>query len=112
MGAMTILTPTSKEGTAENDVANTLRAAGGEGDDTSPRTKAAKQGVVSTVEQHEINASDYGAQYAPTEKIRTVIVPSFPDLGRLSAWRFVEWWVHHKFIFVCLQFRCFLLPEN
>ena len=60
-------------------------------DEISPRTKQARSRVESKVELYEIKTSNYGAQYEPTEKIRTVIVPSFPDLGRLSAWRFVEW---------------------
>ena len=71
-------------------MSNTLNV-GYPGDQISPRTKKARDRVESKVELFEIQTSNYGAQYEPTEKIRTVIVPSFPDLGRLSAWRFIEW---------------------
>jgi len=46
----------------------------------------------SSVEKYllETSAFDCG-QYAPTEKIRTLVVNNFPDLGKASAFRFLEW---------------------
>jgi glucosamine-6-phosphate deaminase len=38
-----------------------------------------------------VDASPYDAQYAPTEKILTIIVENFPELGKASAFRFLEW---------------------
>jgi len=63
----------------------------------APFTPAARAPVVaheikSSVEKYllETSAFDSG-QYAPTEKIRTLVVNNFPDLGKASAFRFLEW---------------------
>jgi glucosamine-6-phosphate deaminase len=43
------------------------------------------------VEQYVLSKSAYGDLYEPVEKQRTIVVDSFPELGRISAWRFLEW---------------------
>ncbi|MFA6470212.1 MAG: glucosamine-6-phosphate deaminase [Bacteroidota bacterium] len=45
----------------------------------------------STVESLELTRSGRLPQYAPTEKIRIVEVDNFPLLGKLTAFRFIEW---------------------
>lgn len=45
----------------------------------------------SKVEAHLIASSAFDAQYAPTEKMRAVVVENFPTLGKASAFRFLEW---------------------
>ncbi len=43
------------------------------------------------VEKVAIQASRFSTLYSPTEKIPTIVVESFPLLGRLAAMRFLEW---------------------
>jgi glucosamine-6-phosphate deaminase len=44
-----------------------------------------------TVETYEIKRSGREDHYPPTEKIRIVEVDNFPVLGKLTAFRFIEW---------------------
>jgi glucosamine-6-phosphate deaminase len=45
----------------------------------------------STVEQYYLEQSGKELQYAPTEKIPIIQVDNFPELGKLTALRFIEW---------------------
>ncbi len=45
----------------------------------------------SDVERRAILNSPFDEKYAPIEKIRTIVVDNFPDLGKLAALRFIEW---------------------
>ena len=45
----------------------------------------------SNVEQFYLNKSNKEFQYKPTEKIPVIQVDNFPELGKLTALRFVEW---------------------
>ena len=45
----------------------------------------------SEVEQFYLNRSNKEFQYKPTEKIPVIQVDNFPELGKLTALRFVEW---------------------
>jgi len=45
----------------------------------------------SKVESYLVASSKYDDQYAPREKMRAVIVDNFPQLGKASAFRFLEW---------------------
>ncbi len=45
----------------------------------------------SKVEQNALEFSHLKVEYSPEEKIRTIFVNNFPDLGKLSAMRFIEW---------------------
>lgn len=46
----------------------------------------------SSVEKAILNKSIYTKDmYAPTEKTRTFVVDSFPLLGKVVAYRFIEW---------------------
>lgn len=45
----------------------------------------------SLVEQIALKRSMFRPTYAPTEKIRCIIVDNFPALGKLTALRFLEW---------------------
>lgn len=58
----------------------------------APRAPVVAGDITSAVEKHllEISAFD-SAQYAPTEKIKTLVVDNFPELGKASAFRFLEW---------------------
>jgi glucosamine-6-phosphate deaminase len=47
------------------------------------------------VEKVALSASPFAALYPPTEKIATIVVETFPALGRLAAMRFVEWVQDH-----------------
>ncbi len=47
--------------------------------------------VSSTVETAELQKSSHAFLYPPTEKIRVVEVDNFPLLGKLTAFRFIEW---------------------
>lgn len=49
------------------------------------------QKLYSNVEQFYLNASGKELQYKPTEKIPVIQVGSFPELGKLTALRFIEW---------------------
>jgi glucosamine-6-phosphate deaminase len=44
-----------------------------------------------SVETYEIKRSGWQDHYPPTEKIRIVEVDNFPLLGKLTAFRFIEW---------------------
>jgi len=54
---------------------------------TKPETKK----LNSNVEQFYLTKSNKKLQYKPTEKIPVIQVDNFPELGKLSALRFVEW---------------------
>lgn len=45
----------------------------------------------SQVNQFFLERSGYQQSYLPEEKINAIIVRSFPELGRLTALRFIEW---------------------
>ena len=45
----------------------------------------------STVETIELQRSGKEYEYVPTEKIRIIEVDNFPLLGKLTAFRFIEW---------------------
>jgi glucosamine-6-phosphate deaminase len=45
----------------------------------------------STVESFELSKTGRSFLYAPTEKIRVIEVDNFPLLGKLTAFRFIEW---------------------
>ena len=51
--------------------------------------------VSSIVEQNAIKKSNQKLVYAPTEKIGVIVVDNFPELGKLSALRFIEWVQHN-----------------
>jgi len=46
---------------------------------------------LSSVEKTAIANTPFKAQYPPAEKIKTIVVSTFPELGRLAALRFIEW---------------------
>ena len=45
----------------------------------------------STVETLELERSGRKLIYPPTEKIQVIEVTNFPELGKLTALRFIEW---------------------
>jgi glucosamine-6-phosphate deaminase len=47
--------------------------------------------ISSAVEQAYLNKSGRPLRYPPEEKIDVLVVDSFPELGRLTALRFLEW---------------------
>ncbi|MBI1938421.1 MAG: PIG-L family deacetylase [Ignavibacteriales bacterium] len=47
------------------------------------------------VEQHYLNRSNKELIYPPTEKMPIIQVQNFPELGKLTALRFVEWVQHN-----------------
>ena len=47
--------------------------------------------ALTPVEAKALDASPFKALYPPREKITTLVVDSFPALGRLAAMRFLEW---------------------
>lgn len=47
--------------------------------------------MLSKVEQYYLDQSGYNLIYEPTEKIPVIQVPNFPELGKLTALRFLEW---------------------
>jgi len=49
------------------------------------------KGLSSSVEQFYLDKSKKEFQYKPTEKIPIIQVDNFPELGKLTALRFVEW---------------------
>lgn len=49
------------------------------------------QKVKSTVEQYYLKQSGRDLYYPPTEKIPIIQVNNFPELGKLTALRFIEW---------------------
>ena len=46
---------------------------------------------LSRVEQKALSLSKFKILYPPQEKIKTIVVDNFPDLGKLAALRFIEW---------------------
>lgn len=50
-----------------------------------------KDVIVTTVEQNFLQASLMKILYPPEEKIPTIVVNNFPSLGKLAAFRFIEW---------------------
>ena len=50
-----------------------------------------KTSHISPVEEIAINRSGDKLRYSPTEKINVIVVDNFPDLGKLTAFRFLEW---------------------
>jgi glucosamine-6-phosphate deaminase len=47
--------------------------------------------ATSSVEALELKRSGRKERYAPTEKISVIEVPNFPAMGKIAAFRFVEW---------------------
>ncbi len=47
--------------------------------------------INSIVEQIALEKSIFKLRYEPTEKIGVIVVNNFPDLGKLTALRFLEW---------------------
>ncbi|MFO7526452.1 MAG: glucosamine-6-phosphate deaminase [Ignavibacteriaceae bacterium] len=47
--------------------------------------------MLSKVEQYYLDQSGHKLIYKPTEKIPVIQVPNFPELGKLTALRFIEW---------------------
>ena len=47
--------------------------------------------TLTPVERKVLTTSPFEDLYAPTEKIRTIVVDNFPSLGKLAAMRFIEW---------------------
>jgi glucosamine-6-phosphate deaminase len=47
--------------------------------------------VLTAVEAAAARASPFDVLYGPAEKIPTIVVESFPALGKLAAMRFIEW---------------------
>lgn len=62
-------------------------------DDNLPAEKkrASSAASQSAVEDHLLSQSAFRDQYAPTEKIRALILDNFPALGKATAFRFLEW---------------------
>ncbi len=52
---------------------------------------AKKSPQLSQVEKIALQHSPFKDLYPPTEKIRTIVVENFPALGKLTAFRFLEW---------------------
>lgn len=51
---------------------------------------------LSSVEAAELKKLQAKPFYPPTEKIKTIIVENFPELGKLTALRFIEWAQKHR----------------
>ncbi len=51
---------------------------------------------ISNVEKYYLSLSGKKLIYAPTEKIPVIQVPNFPELGKLTALRFIEWAQNNK----------------
>ena len=47
--------------------------------------------TASTVESYELSKTGRSFLYPPTEKIKVIEVENFPLLGKLTAFRFIEW---------------------
>jgi len=47
--------------------------------------------MYSRVEEVALSKSPFELQYLPEEKLGVIVVKSFPDLGKISALRFLEW---------------------
>ncbi len=54
-------------------------------------TKASLASTDSKVEKAALAKSGQKLIYPPTEKIKTLVVDNFPNLGKLTALRFIEW---------------------
>ncbi len=63
---------------------------GNEGNDMNKEHMRSYDGS-SSVERVELQRSGRAARYAPTEKIALIEVGNFPLLGKLTAFRFIEW---------------------
>ena len=48
-------------------------------------------GINSVVEKKVIESSNFKLRYEPEEKIGVLVVDSFPELGKITALRFIEW---------------------
>lgn len=59
--------------------------------DKKKNPKMSKELLSSGVEQFYLDKSKKELQYKPTEKIPIIQVDNFPELGKLTAIRFVEW---------------------
>ncbi|MBU0474696.1 MAG: PIG-L family deacetylase [Bacteroidetes bacterium] len=59
--------------------------------DKKKNVKPVKNQLSSSVEQFYLTKSNKELQYKPTEKIPIIQVDNFPELGKLTALRFVEW---------------------
>jgi len=47
--------------------------------------------IISRVEEGALARSDQALRYPPTEKVNVIVVDNFPELGKLTAMRFLEW---------------------
>ena len=47
--------------------------------------------MISKVEQYYLAQSKKELIYTPTEKIPVIQVANFPELGKMTALRFIEW---------------------
>ncbi|KAA3662465.1 MAG: hypothetical protein DWQ10_02320 [Calditrichaeota bacterium] len=47
--------------------------------------------LLSNVEETALQASEFDVLYPPKEKIKTIVVDNCPALGKLAAFRFLEW---------------------
>ena len=54
--------------------------------------------VGSMVEKSAIEQTGAKLRYSPTEKINVIIVDNFPDLGKLAAFRFLEWAQNNEYV--------------
>ena len=54
-------------------------------------SESKKEKLISNVEDYYLMKSGKKLQYKPTEKIPVIQVDNFPELGKLTALRFVEW---------------------
>lgn len=57
--------------------------------------KAGRKQTESPVEQRALERSGYDLCYPPRERVPSILVDSFPALGRLTAARFLEWVQDH-----------------
>lgn len=55
------------------------------------KTRKSKKIISSSVENYYLEKSGKQLQYLPTEKIPIIQVDNFPELGKLTALRFIEW---------------------
>lgn len=62
-------------------------------DSSTPRRKTgdAAANLTSNVERVALEASGYELRYHPQERLPVIMVDNFPNLGRLTAVRFLEW---------------------
>ncbi len=58
---------------------------------TKKDTKSSGSQLSSSVEEYYLDKSKKEIQYKPTEKIPIIQVDNFPELGKLTALRFIEW---------------------